>query len=178
MIPTLEVKTLTLRQLAKTIDHSLLKPEMAEAEIIAGCELARRYDVASVCVKPCYVKLARRLLAGSDVRVGTVVGFPHGSQTPIVKAFEARQAIADGAEELDMVSTVGELKSGHDDVVREDIRRSSKRPRARRWSRSSLRTATSATKKRCVPAGWLNRLVLITSRPQPATPPVGRPSRT
>ncbi len=118
----LNSKTITYEQLAKTIDHSLLKPEMTEAEVIAGCELARAYHVASVCVKPCHVALAARLLAGSDVAVGTVIGFPHGSSTTAVKAAEARQAIADGAVELDMVINIGELRSGHADYVKEDIR--------------------------------------------------------
>jgi deoxyribose-phosphate aldolase len=118
----LNSKTITYEQLAKTIDHSLLKPEMTEAEVIAGCELARAYHVASVCVKPCHVALAARLLKGSDVAVGTVVGFPHGSSTTAVKAAEARQALADGAVELDMVINIGELRSGHADYVKEDIR--------------------------------------------------------
>src|SRR5512136_3043307 len=118
----LNSKTITYEQLAKTIDHSLLKPEMTEAEVIAGCELARAYHVASVCVKPCHVALAARLLKGSDVAVGTVVGFPHGSSTTAVKVAEARQAIADGAVELDMVINIGELRSGHADTVEQDIR--------------------------------------------------------
>jgi deoxyribose-phosphate aldolase len=118
----LNSKTITYEQLAKTIDHSLLKPEMTEAEVIAGCELARAYHVASVCVKPCHVALAARLLKGSDVAVGTVVGFPHGSSTTAVKAGEARQAIADGAVELDMVINIGELRSGHAAYVQEDVR--------------------------------------------------------
>ncbi len=118
----LNSKTITYEQLAKTIDHSLLKPEMIEAEVVAGCELARAYHVASVCVKPCHVALAARLLKGSDVAVGTVIGFPHGSSTTAVKAAEARQALADGAVELDMVLNIGELRSGHADYVKEDIR--------------------------------------------------------
>jgi deoxyribose-phosphate aldolase len=118
----LNSKTITYEQLAKTIDHSLLKPEMTEAEVIAGCELARAYHVASVCVKPCHVALAAGLLKGSDVAVGTVIGFPHGSSTTAIKAAEARQAIADGAVELDMVINIGELRSGHADYVKEDIR--------------------------------------------------------
>jgi deoxyribose-phosphate aldolase len=113
--------TITYEQLAKTIDHSLLKPELTEAEVINGCQLAARYHVASVCVKPCHVKLAAEQLADSDVVVGTVVGFPHGSSTNAVKVFEAQQAMADGAVELDMVLNIGELRSGNDDYVREDI---------------------------------------------------------
>jgi deoxyribose-phosphate aldolase len=122
MFPNLSSKTITYHQLAKTIDHSLLKPEMTEAEVVAGCNLARQYDVASVCVKPCHVRLAVGILAGSDVAVGTVVGFPHGSSTTFAKVAEAKAAMADGASELDMVLNIGELRSGHDDFVREDVR--------------------------------------------------------
>lgn len=118
----MDSKTITLEQLSKTIDHSLLRPELTEAEVISGCELAKRYHVASVCVKPSHVRLAARLLAGSDVAVGTVVGFPHGSQTTFVKVAEAKEALANGAAELDMVINIGELRSGNFDYVREDIR--------------------------------------------------------
>jgi deoxyribose-phosphate aldolase len=118
----LSSKTITLEQLAKTIDHSLLKPEMTAGEVIAGCETARRFHVASVCVKPCHVALAANILAGGDVAVGTVIGFPHGSTTTAAKAAEAKEAIANGATELDMVLNIGELRSGHSDFVREDIR--------------------------------------------------------
>ncbi len=113
---------ITYAQLARRIDHSLLKPELTEADIIAGCELAQRYHVASVCVKPCYVPVAAHHLVGSDVAVGTVVSFPHGSSTTATKVFEARQALADGARELDMVANYGELLSGHSQAVEADIR--------------------------------------------------------
>jgi deoxyribose-phosphate aldolase len=115
------VETLTYEQVAKTIDHSLLRPELDTETVTAGCELARRYDVASACVKPCDVVLARTILAGSDVKVSTVVGFPHGSSTTAVKVFEAERALAEGAEELDMVLNIGRLRSGADDEVRDDI---------------------------------------------------------
>jgi len=113
---------ITLEQLAKTIDHSLLKPELTDADVIVGCALAAKYHVASVCVKPCHVKLALRELSNSDVAVGTVVGFPHGSSTTHTKVFEAKQAIQDGAVELDMVMNIGELRSGNDQFVLEDIK--------------------------------------------------------
>jgi len=116
------IETLTYEQVAKTIDHSLLRPELDTEAVRAGCELARSYDVASACVKPCDVALARDLLAGSDVKVSTVIAFPHGSSTTVVKAFEAEQAIAEGAEELDMVLNIGRLRSGADNEVRADIR--------------------------------------------------------
>jgi len=115
-------KTITLQQLAKTIDHSLLRPELTEADVIAGCELARNYDVASVCVKPCHVPLAARLLNGSDVKVGTVISFPHGNSTTAIKVAEARQALSDGAVELDMVINIGEIRSGHNDYVQNEIK--------------------------------------------------------
>jgi deoxyribose-phosphate aldolase len=122
MIRTLNSQTISYGELAKVIDHSLLKPELTEAEVRAGCELARRYHVASVCAKPCDVALAAELLAGSDVAVGTVVGFPHGNSTTAVKVTEARQALADGAVELDMVINIGALRSGKTEFVRDEIR--------------------------------------------------------
>ncbi|MEJ2599794.1 MAG: deoxyribose-phosphate aldolase [Anaerolineales bacterium] len=118
----LNSNTITYEQLAKTIDHSLLRPELTEADVVAGCELAARYHVASVCVKPCHVRLAVDQLAGSDVKVGTVVGFPHGGHTTFVKVAEAKDAMANGAQELDMVLNIGELRSGNYDLVSKDIR--------------------------------------------------------
>lgn len=115
-------KTITCEQLAKTIDHSLLKPELTEADVIAGCELAQKYHVASVCVKPADVPLAARLLAGTDVAVGTVIGFPHGSSTTVTKVAEAKDALANGAAELDMVINIGALRSGKTNTVRDEIR--------------------------------------------------------
>ncbi len=117
----LNSKTITYEELAKTIDHSLLKPELTRDDIIQGCALAACYHVASVCVKPCFVKLAVHQLAGSDVAVGTVIGFPHGSSTTAVKVYEAKQAIEEGAIELDMVMNIGEMRSGNYDYVRQDI---------------------------------------------------------
>ncbi|HEX9013620.1 MAG TPA: deoxyribose-phosphate aldolase [Anaerolineaceae bacterium] len=121
MIPELSSTTITREQLAKTIDHSLLKPELTDADVTAGCALAKTYAVASVCVKPCHVRLAAGLLSGSDVKVGTVIGFPHGSSTSAVKIAEARQALADGAVELDMVLNIGALRSGEDRLVQDEI---------------------------------------------------------
>ncbi len=118
---TLDIRNLTYEQVAKVIDHSLLRPELTQADVTAGCALAARYHVATVCVKPCHVELAARLLEGSDVLVSTVVGFPHGGSTTASKVFEAREAIAHGARELDMVINIGELLSGNDDYVRADI---------------------------------------------------------
>jgi deoxyribose-phosphate aldolase len=119
---TLNSKTITLAQLAKTIDHSLLKPELTEQDVIAGCELAKKYHVASVCVKPCHVRLAAEVLAGSDVAVGTVIGFPHGGATLFSKVAETKDARANGAVEIDMVLNIGELRSGHYDYIRDEIK--------------------------------------------------------
>ena len=115
------VDNLAERDIAKAIDHSLLRPELDDAFVEAGCRLAAEYDVASVCVRPVDVRRARAILEGTDVAVGTVVGFPHGSTTTATKAFEARLALDDGATELDMVIDIGALKSGRDDDVRRDI---------------------------------------------------------
>lgn len=116
------IATLTYEQIARTIDHSLLRPELTDVELHAGCELAHTYQVASVCIKPSGVPLAARVLRGSAVRVGTVVGFPHGSSTTSTKVFEARQALDDGAVELDMVLNIGWMRSGEDQRVEDDIR--------------------------------------------------------
>ena len=112
----------TARIIAKTIDHSLLKPEMTREEVKAGCEIAKKYDVASVCCKPSDVQFCADLLKGTDVLVGTVVGFPHGTTTTEVKVFETKQAVADGATEIDMVINIGHLKSGMNAEVQADIK--------------------------------------------------------
>jgi deoxyribose-phosphate aldolase len=117
----LSIDGLTERDIAKTIDHSLLRPELDDDFVADGCRLAARYDVASVCVRPADVARARELLAGTDVAVGTTIGFPHGNHTTEVKVAEARRALADGATELDMVIQIGALKSGRDADVQADI---------------------------------------------------------
>jgi deoxyribose-phosphate aldolase len=118
---TLSIETLTERDIAKAIDHSLLRPELDDQFVEDGCRLAAEYDVASVCVRPADVKRASAILAGTDVAVGTVIGFPHGNHLTATKVFEARQALADGATELDMVIQIGALKSGRDADVGADI---------------------------------------------------------
>ena len=118
----IDLATLTERDIAKTIDHSLLKPELDDAFIEDGCRLAAEYDVASVCVPPVHVRRAGAILAGTDVKVGTVVGFPHGYSTTETKVGETRRALADGATEIDMVLQIGALKSGRDADVEADIR--------------------------------------------------------
>lgn len=118
----LDSKTITLEQLAKVIDHSLLRPELTDQDVIAGCELAKKYHVASVCVKPADVQLAVSLLKDTDVEVGTVIGFPHGNSVTAIKVAEAKHALADGATELDMVINIGAMRSGKYDYVRDEIK--------------------------------------------------------
>jgi deoxyribose-phosphate aldolase len=118
---TLDIANLSEREVAKTIDHSLLRPELDDAFIEDGCRLAAEYDVASVCVRPVDVRRAKAILDGTDVAVGTVIGFPHGSSTTETKVFEARRALDDGAIELDMVIDIGALRSGRDADVQRDI---------------------------------------------------------
>jgi deoxyribose-phosphate aldolase len=112
----------TYEEVAGTIDHSLLKPELSIDQILEGCDLADQYKVVSVCVRPADVPVVSERLSDSPVAVGTVVGFPHGSSTTVVKVKEAEQAMADGAVELDMVLNIGWLISGLYDQVEKDIR--------------------------------------------------------
>lgn len=110
------------RDIAKMIDHSLLQPVLTDADLEKGCQLAREYGVASVCIKPYAVKLAANLLAGSGVAVGTVIGFPHGSHLTKIKVAEAEAAMDDGAVELDMVVNIGKVLSKDWGYVADDIR--------------------------------------------------------
>lgn len=117
----IDIETLTEKDIAKAIDHSLLRPELDDAFVDEGCRLAARYDVASVCVRPADVRRAKGILEGTGVAVSTTIGFPHGNHRTETKVSEARLALADGATELDMVLQIGALKSGRDDDVRTDI---------------------------------------------------------
>jgi deoxyribose-phosphate aldolase len=110
-----------IQKLTSMIDHTLLKPEATTAQIEQLCAEARRFGFASVCVNPTHVRLCARLLQGSPVRVCTVVGFPLGASLPEVKAYETRQAIRDGATEIDMVVNIGALKDKNADLVARDI---------------------------------------------------------
>ena len=112
---------LTYEDVARTIDHSLLRPELDDDFIQEGCKLAATYKVASVCVRPADVPRTAALLAGTEVAVGTVIGFPHGGTTTEVKLFEAEQAMREGATELDMVINIGALRSGRDSDVKAEI---------------------------------------------------------
>lgn len=113
--------TKSLQSIAKMIDHSLLHPALTDRDLQQGCELALLWDVASVCIKPYAVPLAREILSDSDVKVGTVVGFPHGSSCIAVKQREVELAMADGAEELDVVVNIGKVLSGEWGYVSEEI---------------------------------------------------------
>ncbi|MCP1639349.1 deoxyribose-phosphate aldolase [Streptococcus gallinaceus] len=109
-------------ELNKYIDHTLLKPEATEAQVLTLVEQAKKYDFASVCVNPTWVSLAAKELKDSDVKVCTVIGFPLGANTSAVKAFETKDAIANGADEVDMVINIGQLKAGNVETVEADIR--------------------------------------------------------
>ena len=106
---------------AKMIDHSLLRPELTVADVDSGLEIASRYGTASVCVRPADVSAATAALSDSDVLVGTVVGFPHGSSTTDIKVRETAELVARGAEEFDMVINIGRLRSGDVAYVRDEI---------------------------------------------------------
>jgi deoxyribose-phosphate aldolase len=112
----------TYQDIAKMIDHSLLNPTLTVEELEAGCRLALEYDVASVCILPYYLASCAEILRGSTVKASTTIGFPHGGHASSVKVAEARQALADGGEELDMVVNLSKVRSGDWDYVAEDIR--------------------------------------------------------
>jgi deoxyribose-phosphate aldolase len=109
------------REIAGMIDHSLLKPNLTDEDIEAGCRIADEYQVASVCVRPSDVRRAAEILKHSSVRVTTVVGFPHGATTTAAKVFETKEAIENGAVELDVVLNIGKLKSKDYDYVKADL---------------------------------------------------------
>ena len=112
----------TYEDIAKMIDHSLLQPTLTVADLESGCRLAIEYDVASVCILPYYLSRCAEILKGSSVKASTTVGFPHGGHATAIKLAEARQALADGAEELDMVVNISQVLSGNWDYVRQEIR--------------------------------------------------------
>jgi len=110
------------QKIARMIDHTALKADTTEKQIIKLCEEAKEYNFASVCVNPTWIKKSAELLAGTEVKVCTVIGFPLGANTPEVKAFEVEQAIKDGATEVDMVINIGALKDGNNELVERDIK--------------------------------------------------------
>ena len=107
--------------IAKMIDHSLLNPTLTADELEAGCRLARRYDVASVCILPYALARCAEILRGSHVKASTTIGFPHGGHTTAAKVAEAERALTDGGEELDMVVNISQVLSGNWQYVRQDI---------------------------------------------------------
>jgi len=111
----------TYSDIAKMIDHSLLNPTLTDRDLEAGCQLALRYDTASVCIMPFGLKRCAEILRGSTVQASTTIGFPHGGHTTAIKIAEARQALADGGQELDMVVNISKVLSGDWDYVRSDI---------------------------------------------------------
>ncbi len=112
----------TLSELAKMIDHSILGPTLTDADLEKHCKIALKYDVASVCVKPYAVRRAAGILKGSDVKVGCVIGFPHGNSSTTVKVFEAEQACNEGAVEIDMVINIGKALQGDWDYIEKEIK--------------------------------------------------------
>ena len=112
-----------VHELAKMIDHSILQPTHTDADLLKQCEVAMKFDVASVCVKPYAVKTAVEKLKGSSVEVGCVIGFPHGNSSTRVKVFEAEQACLDGATEIDMVINIGKALGGDWNYVEEEIKK-------------------------------------------------------
>ena len=113
---------LTYESIAHRIDHALLAPTLTEAEMLAGCQLAAVYEVASVCIKPYAIDLAVKTLRDSKVKVGTVIGFPHGGQATAIKVAETVEALRSGAAEIDMVVNIGEVISGRWRHVEDEIR--------------------------------------------------------
>jgi deoxyribose-phosphate aldolase len=109
-------------QIAKMIDHSLLNPTLTDEQLDKGCQIALDYNVASVCIKPYYLKRCAELLTGSTVKASTTIGFPHGGHATDIKVAEARQALDDGGQELDMVINIGKVLSGDWEFVRSDIK--------------------------------------------------------
>ena len=107
--------------IAEMIDHSLLRPEFTDKDIEEGCRLAHEYGIAAVSVRPSDVELAKRVLQNSEVLIDVVIGFPHGTTTTLTKVTEAKEAIENGADELDMVLNIGKLRSGEFEFVKADI---------------------------------------------------------
>lgn len=116
-----ETETLTVESIAALIDHAILKPELTDAEVDADLDLAGRWGVFSVCVRPSDVARSVSRLTGTSVATGTVLGFPHGSTSTAAKTAEGRRALDDGATELDMVLHIGRLRSGDTAAVTDDI---------------------------------------------------------
>jgi deoxyribose-phosphate aldolase len=118
----MEMATYTVQDVAATIDHAVLKPDQTEQDVRENAQMCIERGVASMCVRPCDIKLAVELLKDSPVMVSCVLSFPHGADTTATKAFQATQAIEAGVDEIDMVMNIGQFLSGNYDVVRDDIK--------------------------------------------------------
>ena len=122
---------ITLRDIAKTLDHSTLQPFLTEDDIRKGCDIALQYDTATVCARPGDMPLVVKMLSGSDVKPCTVIGFPHGAHHTSVKVFEAERALDDGCQELDMVLNIGRMLHGEEAYVQDEIAALAKAAHAR-----------------------------------------------
>ena len=115
-------KSISLTEISKMIDHSLLHPTMTDEDIVKGCEISKKYKVATACIKPYCVPIVKELLADSDVGICPVIGFPHGNSSISVKVKEAELAVMEGADEIDMVVNIGKVIGGDWDYVSQEIR--------------------------------------------------------
>ena len=163
-------------EILSRVDHTLLKPEATWPQVKALCDEAMEYHTASVCINTCYVRQAAAYLAGR-VPVCCVVGFPLGAMDTASKCFEAKTAVANGADEVDMVINIGRLKNGEYDAVREEIA-AIKQAIGDKVLKVIIETCllTDRERKKCATWWWKRGLTL--SRPAPAFPPQARPSMT
>jgi len=115
-------ETITLQKIAKMIDHSLLHPTMTDVDIVKGCELAKKYQVATACIKPYAIPMVKDLLADSEVGVCPVIAFPHGNSSTSLKVKEAEAAVRAGGDEIDMVVNIGKVLGGDWDYVSKEIK--------------------------------------------------------
>ena len=175
----MERNTVTLAEIAQVLDHSLLRPELTLDGLREGCALAREYAVVSVCVRPSDLPVAGAALAGSQVRLTTTVGFPHGVTTTAAKVAEARDALDQGAVELDMVMNVGRLRSGELRYVEDEIRALAEAAHARGALLKVIFENHYLDDEQKVAACRLSEAAGPTSsRPPPATPREAPPSPT
>lgn len=156
-------------KLNKTIDHTILNADATKEAVIKVIDEAKKYEFASVCLEPCWVSLAAERLKDSNVKVCTVIGFPLGANTKTVKAFEAKEAVENGADEVDMVLNIGALKSGDEAMVLEDMKA------VREAAKDAvvkviLETCLLTDEEKKKPAPWPRKRGWISSRPPRAFP--------
>ena len=171
---------------AQYIDHTVLKPDTTRATLRRFCDEAKKYGFASVCVNPCNVPFVVKELAGTPVKTAAVVGFPLGANTTHIKAEEAREAVANGAREIDMVINIAALKEGELDYVREEIRAvvEASHPEALVKVILEISALTDEeiatglpTSRKSAPVSWPRRWARTGSKPPPATAAAAPPSR-